>query len=64
MQCQQGPIFECWNQAKRGGAATALRALWGGLEAMVPTERAWVAAVFADPSLATFAAASGAADII
>jgi len=49
VQCQQGPIFECWNLARRGGQpAEALRALWRCLEETVPKERAWVATVFPD----------------
>ena len=49
VQCQQGPIFECWNLARRSGQpAEALRALWRCLEETVPKERAWVATVFPD----------------
>ena len=48
VQCAQGPIFQCWNAARRAPTvAEALSALWAQLEALVPAERAWVAVVFA-----------------
>ena len=49
VQCAQGPIFEQWNAARRASSArVALQTLWSCVEGVVPAERAFVAAVFAD----------------
>ena len=49
VQCAQGPIFEQWNAARRASSArVAVQTLWSCVEGVVPAERAFVAAVFAD----------------
>ena len=47
VQCQQGPLFESWNAARRTDpGAGAVRSLWATIEGLVPVEAAWNGKVF------------------